>query len=58
MRLSRSSSACARLWINAPQLIYPHVCWGGFGASGIGRELGVAGLRSYQELRHAMRAID
>ena len=45
------------VWINAPQLIYPHVCWGGF-ASGIGRELGVAGLRSYQELRHAMRAID
>ena len=46
------------VWINAPQLIYPHVCWGGFGLSGIGRELGVAGLRSYQELRHAMRAID
>ncbi|MBU9291489.1 aldehyde dehydrogenase [Burkholderia multivorans] len=46
------------VWINAPQLIYPHVCWGGFGLSGIGRELGVAGLRSYQELRHAMRAVD
>jgi betaine-aldehyde dehydrogenase len=46
------------VWINAPQLIYPHVCWGGFGLSGIGRELGVTGLRSYQELRHAMRAID
>ncbi|MGU7784386.1 aldehyde dehydrogenase family protein [Burkholderia sp. PU8-34] len=45
------------VWINAPQLIYPHVCWGGFGLSGIGRELGLAGLRSYQELRHAMRAI-
>ncbi|KUZ16640.1 aldehyde dehydrogenase [Burkholderia diffusa] len=46
------------VWINAPQLIYPHVCWGGFGLSGIGRELGVTGLRSYQELRHAMRAIE
>lgn len=46
------------VWINAPQLIYPHVCWGGFGLGGISRELGVAGLRSYQELRHAMRAID
>jgi betaine-aldehyde dehydrogenase len=34
------------------------VCWGGFGLSGIGRELGVTGLRSYQELRHAMRALD
>ncbi|HKT64832.1 MAG TPA: aldehyde dehydrogenase family protein [Burkholderia sp.] len=46
------------VWINAPQLIYPQVCWGGFGLSGIGRELGVTGLRSYQELRHSMRAID
>ncbi|KUZ97701.1 aldehyde dehydrogenase [Burkholderia latens] len=46
------------VWINAPQLIYPHVCWGGFGLSGIGRELGVTGLRSYQELRHAMRSVD
>jgi betaine-aldehyde dehydrogenase len=46
------------VWINAPQLIYPHVCWGGLGLSGIGRELGMAGLRSYQELRHAMRAVD
>ncbi len=45
------------VWINAPQLIYPQVCWGGFGLSGIGRELGVAGLRSYQELRHAVCAI-
>jgi betaine-aldehyde dehydrogenase len=46
------------VWINSPQLIYPHVCWGGLGLSGIGRELGVAGLRSYQELRHAMRSVD
>ncbi|SDC93422.1 aldehyde dehydrogenase family protein [Paraburkholderia lycopersici] len=42
------------VWINTPQLIFPQVCWGGFGLSGIGRELGVAGLRSYQELRHAV----
>ncbi|TDA43229.1 aldehyde dehydrogenase family protein [Burkholderia pyrrocinia] len=46
------------VWINAPQLIYPHVCWGGFGLSGIGSELGIAWLRSCHELRHAMRAID
>lgn len=43
------------VWVNTPQLIYPHVSWGGFGLSGTGRELGLAGLRSFQELRHAMR---
>ncbi|MGF6722174.1 betaine-aldehyde dehydrogenase [Paraburkholderia sp. GAS41] len=43
------------VWVNTPQLIYPHVSWGGFGLSGLGRELGLAGLRSYQELRHTMR---
>ncbi|WP_322051839.1 aldehyde dehydrogenase family protein [Paraburkholderia bannensis] len=42
------------VWINTPQLIFPQVCWGGLGLSGIGRELGLAGLRSYQELRHAL----
>jgi betaine-aldehyde dehydrogenase len=44
------------VWVNTPQLIYPQVSWGGFGLSGIGRELGLAGLRSFQELRHAIRA--
>ncbi|WP_414447943.1 aldehyde dehydrogenase family protein [Burkholderia sp. 22PA0099] len=43
-------------WLNTPQLIFPQVCWGGLGLSGIGRELGVAGLRSYQELRHRISA--
>jgi betaine-aldehyde dehydrogenase len=42
------------VWVNTPQLIFPQVCWGGLGLSGIGRELGVAGLRSYQELRHTV----
>ncbi|WP_395062901.1 aldehyde dehydrogenase family protein [Paraburkholderia silvatlantica] len=42
------------VWVNTPQLIFPQVCWGGYGLSGIGRELGVAGLRSYQELRHTV----
>ncbi|MBU9267089.1 aldehyde dehydrogenase family protein [Burkholderia gladioli] len=44
------------VWINTPQLIFPQVCWGGLGLSGIGRELGLAGLRSYQELRHRISA--
>jgi betaine-aldehyde dehydrogenase len=42
------------VWVNTPQLIFPQVCWGGLGLSGLGRELGVAGLRSYQELRHTI----
>ncbi|WP_158937467.1 aldehyde dehydrogenase family protein [Burkholderia sp. S171] len=43
------------VWINTPQLIFPQTSWGGMGQSGIGRELGIAGLRSYQELRHVVR---
>jgi betaine-aldehyde dehydrogenase len=42
------------VWHNTPQLIFAQTGWGGFGLSGIGRELGLAGLRSYQELRHAI----
>ncbi|WP_158062073.1 hypothetical protein [Burkholderia catarinensis] len=51
MQTLRLQKRAGLAWINAPPLIYRHVCRGGFG-------LGVAGLRSYQELRHAMRAID
>jgi betaine-aldehyde dehydrogenase len=46
------------VWHNTPQLIFPHISWGGFGLSGIGRELGLAGLRSYQELRHAIAPVE
>jgi betaine-aldehyde dehydrogenase len=42
------------VWHNTPQLVFAQTGWGGFGLSGIGRELGLAGLRSYQELRHAI----
>lgn len=61
--VTRSAEAAARyerelraglVWVNTPQLIFPQVCWGGLGASGLGRELGLAGLRAYQELRHAV----
>ncbi|KQW44877.1 MULTISPECIES: aldehyde dehydrogenase family protein [unclassified Roseateles] len=44
------------VWVNTPQLIFPQVCWGGLGASGLGRELGLEGLRAFQELRHAVAA--
>jgi len=53
-RRYRRALRAGLVWINTPQLIFPHVCWGGLGLSGMGRELGVAGLRSYQELRHAI----
>jgi betaine-aldehyde dehydrogenase len=53
-RRYRNALRAGLVWINTPQLIFPHVSWGGLGLSGIGRELGLAGLRSYQELRHAI----
>jgi betaine-aldehyde dehydrogenase len=53
-RRYRKTLRAGLVWINTPQLIFPQVCWGGLGLSGIGRELGVAGLRSYQEVRHAV----
>lgn len=37
------------VWVNAPQIILPESLWGGFRASGIGRELGPAGLAAYQQ---------
>ncbi|PVA09553.1 aldehyde dehydrogenase [Pelagivirga sediminicola] len=40
------------VWVNAPQIILPDSLWGGFRASGIGRELGRAGLSSYCEKKH------
>jgi betaine-aldehyde dehydrogenase len=53
-RRYKSALRAGLVWINTPQLIFPHVGWGGLGLSGMGRELGLAGLRSYQELRHAI----
>ncbi|WP_144006619.1 aldehyde dehydrogenase family protein [Pelomonas sp. KK5] len=42
------------VWINTPQLIFPQTGWGGFKKSGIGRELGPWGLKSFQEVRHTI----
>jgi betaine-aldehyde dehydrogenase len=53
--LYRQGLRAGLVWINTPQLVFPQVCWGGLGASGLGRELGLEGLRAYQELRHAVR---
>lgn len=44
------------VWRNAPQVVFPEVGWGGFGSSGLGRELGVPGLRAFQEPQHFVHA--
>lgn len=40
------------VWVNTGQIIYPQTSWGGFKASGIGRELGQGGLLSYCATKH------
>jgi betaine-aldehyde dehydrogenase len=40
------------IWINSPQAIFPQSAWGGFKASGIGRELGPWGLHSFLGVKH------
>ncbi len=40
------------VWINDFNLYFPHAPWGGFKQSGIGRELGKAGLEEYTETKH------
>jgi len=39
------------VWINAYRVVGPNVPFGGFGASGIGRENGYDVLREYTETR-------
>lgn len=45
------------VWINSPQVIFVETSWGGFKASGIGRELGPWGLDAYLEVKHKARRI-
>ncbi|MFP4634853.1 MAG: aldehyde dehydrogenase family protein [Nitriliruptoraceae bacterium] len=40
------------VWINDFHPYFPQAPWGGYGTSGIGRELGLAGLEEYTELKH------
>lgn len=40
------------VWINDYHPYVPQAEWGGFGNSGIGRELGPTGLEEYQEAKH------
>jgi betaine-aldehyde dehydrogenase len=54
VRASRVADAieAGLVWINAPQTIFVETSWGGFKASGIGRELGPWGLSAYLEVKH------
>ncbi|MGW5472941.1 aldehyde dehydrogenase family protein [Streptomyces chartreusis] len=54
---SRAQRVAQRLrhgtvWINDFHPYLPQAEWGGFGRSGVGRELGPTGLREYQEAKH------
>jgi len=48
-----ANKLCAgHIWINSLQVIAPNTAWGGFKASGIGRELGPWGLSAYLGVKH------
>jgi betaine-aldehyde dehydrogenase len=55
-RANRVAAACevGMVWVNTPQLIFPQTAWGGMKLSGLGRELGLWGVRAYQEIKHVI----
>lgn len=59
---ARADRVAARLeaghiWINSIQMIFPNTSWGGFKQSGIGRELGPAGLSAFLGTKHITRLV-
>ncbi|MER5971571.1 aldehyde dehydrogenase family protein [Streptomyces sp. NPDC002055] len=46
------------VWINDYHPYLPQAEWGGFGKSGIGRELGPAGLAEYRESKHVYQNLN
>ncbi|WP_433408171.1 aldehyde dehydrogenase family protein [Saccharomonospora azurea] len=46
------------VWINDYHPYLPQAEWGGFGKSGVGRELGPTGLDEYREAKHIYHNID
>ncbi|QVQ52204.1 aldehyde dehydrogenase family protein [Spiractinospora alimapuensis] len=59
----RGDRVAARLrhgtvWINDYGPYFPGAEWGGFKRSGVGRELGPAGLDEYREAKHIYRNLD
>ncbi|MGP9490659.1 aldehyde dehydrogenase family protein, partial [Glutamicibacter sp. AOP5-A2-7] len=60
---SKTQRIAARLrhgtiWINDFHPYLPQAEWGGFGQSGVGRELGPTGLGEYQEAKHIYQNLD
>jgi len=53
-----SSLRHGTVWINDYHPYLPQAEWGGFGQSGNGRELGLAGLDEYRETRHVYQNLD
>jgi betaine-aldehyde dehydrogenase len=53
VRARRLASAikAGNVWINGPQYVFPQGSWGGFKASGFGRELGLAGLHGFTSIK-------
>ncbi|MBF0543584.1 MAG: aldehyde dehydrogenase family protein [Candidatus Riflebacteria bacterium] len=45
-----------RIWLNSQQVNFPELPVGGFGASGIGREAGSTGIRTYSEIKTIIMA--
>ncbi|MEU7131898.1 aldehyde dehydrogenase family protein [Streptomyces sp. NPDC046261] len=46
------------VWINDYHPYLPQAEWGGFGKSGVGRELGPTGLAEYREAKHIYQNLD
>lgn len=46
------------IWINDFHPYLPQAEWGGYGQSGVGRELGPTGLGEYQEAKHVYQNLD
>lgn len=50
-RIAREIQA-GHIWVNTPQVPYVQSAWGGFKASGIGRELGPWGMDAFLGVKH------
>jgi betaine-aldehyde dehydrogenase len=55
-RAARMAAAlrAGNVWVNTGQVVFPGGSWGGFGASGFGRELGLAGLEAFTSVRQTL----
>lgn len=49
-----SQLKAGHIWLNSLQVVLPQTSWGGYKHSGIGRELGIWGLRAYQEVKQVI----